>query len=112
MNLKSAPLNQPIQKIYQESQLEDSDSYLSQQNNSDLLISVIIPVYNEENSIKEVIERIPNHLNYEIIIVDDGSTDNSVSKVKEINRDNIIILQHQKNLGYGAALITGFKSAT
>ena len=112
MNSKSKPLNKNIQENYQEIPLEDSDSYLSQQNNSDLLISVIIPVYNEENSIKNVIERIPNHLNYEIIIVDDGSTDNSVLKIKEIERDNIITLQHQKNLGYGAALITGFKSAT
>ncbi|GAF89316.1 unnamed protein product, partial [marine sediment metagenome] len=79
---------------------------------SDLLISVIIPVYNEENSIKDVIERIPNHLNYEIILVDDGSTDKSVLKIKELKKDNIILLEHQKNIGYGAALITGFKNAT
>ncbi len=112
MNSKSKPLNKNIQEIYQEGQLEGSDSYPSPLTNSDLLISVIIPVYNEENSIKGVIKRIPNHRKYEIIIVDDGSTDNSVSKVKEIEYDNIIILQHQKNLGYGAALITGFKNAT
>ena len=112
MNSKSKPLNKNIQENYQEIPLEDSDSYLSQQNNSDLLISVIIPVYNEENSIKDVIERIPNHLKYEIILVDDGSTDKSVLKIKEIENENIIILQHQKNLGYGAALITGFKNAT
>ena len=84
----------------------------SQLKNSDLLISVIIPVYNEENSIKNVIERIPNHHNYEIILVDDGSTDKSVLKIKELKQENIRILQHQKNLGYGAALITGFKNAT
>ena len=112
MDLKSNLINQTIQKQYQESQLGDSDSYPSQQNNSDLLVSVIIPVYNEENSIKDVIERIPNHRYYEIILIDDGSTDKSVLKIKEIERDNIIILQHQKNLGYGAALITGFKNAT
>ena len=85
---------------------------LSRTLNSDLLISVIIPVYNEEKSIKDVINRIPNHRNYEIILIDDGSTDKSVLKIKEIERDNIILLQHQKNLGYGAALITGFKNAT
>ena len=84
----------------------------SQLESSDLLISIIIPVYNEENSIKDVIERIPNHHNYEIILVDDGSTDKSVLRIKEIEKDNITILQHQKNLGYGAALITGFKNAT
>lgn len=112
MNLRNTLLNQPIQEKCQESQLEDSDSYPTQQINSDLLISVIIPVYNEENSIKDVIERIPNHLNYEIILVDDGSTDKSVLKIKEIEKDNIIILLHQKNIGYGAALISGFKNAT
>ncbi|MHA1479610.1 MAG: glycosyltransferase family 2 protein, partial [Promethearchaeota archaeon] len=112
MNLKNTLLNQPIQEKCQDNQLEDSNSYPSQQTNSDLLISVIIPVYNEENSIKNVIERIPNHRNYEIILIDDGSIDRSVLKIKEIENDNIILLQHQKNLGYGAALITGFKSAT
>jgi len=112
MNLKNTLLNQPIQEKCQDNQLEDSNSYPSQQTNSDLLISVIIPVYNEENSIKNVIERIPNHRNYEIILIDDGSMDKSVLKIKEIENNNIILLQHQKNLGYGAALITGFKSAT
>ena len=112
MNLKSNLVNQTIHEKYQESQLEGSDSYPSQLINSDLLISVIIPFYNEENSIKNVIERIPNHRNYEIILVDDGSTDKSVLRIKEIEKDNIILLQHQKNLGYGAALITGFKNAT
>ena len=82
MNLRNALLNQPIQEKYRESQLEDSDPYMSQQINSDLLISVVIPVYNEENSIKDVIERIPNHLNYEIIIVDDGSTNNNIKTIK------------------------------
>jgi len=112
MNTRNALLNQPIQEKCQDNQLEDSDSYPSQQINSDLLISVIIPFYNEENSIKNVIERIPNHRNYEIILIDDGSTDKSVLKIKEIENHNIKLLQHQKNLGYGAALITGFKNAT
>ena len=112
MNLKNTLLNQPIQEKCQDNQLEDSNSYQLQKINSDLLISVIIPVYNEENSIKNVIERIPNHRNYEIILIDDGSTDKSVLKIKEIENNNIKLLQHQKNLGYGAALITGFKNAT
>lgn len=81
-------------------------------NANSLLISVIMPVYNEENSIKNVIERIPNHQNYEIILVNDGSTDNSLAKVKEINGKTITIITHSRNMGYGAALITGFKHAT
>jgi len=107
MNVQILEKNPP--KIEEDYSVSSS---LSQLESSDLLISVIIPVYNEENSIKGVIERIPNHLNYEIILVDDGSTDKSVMKIKEIEKDNIILLQHQKNLGYGAALITGFKNAT
>jgi len=107
MNVKNTLLNQPIQEKYQESQLEDSDSYLSQQINSDLLISIVIPVYNEENSIQDVIERIPNHRNYEIILIDDGSTDNSLKKIKEIQNKPIKVIEHQKNKGYGAAIKTG-----
>ena len=76
-----------------------------------LLISVIIPIYNEENSIKEVIERIPNHRNYELILIDDGSTDNSIKKVQEVKNKSIEVIRHEKNQGYGGALITGFKHA-
>ena len=107
MNTKSPPNRNIITPV----QTNDLPS-LSRSLNSDLLISVIIPVYNEENSIKDVINRIPNHRNYEIILIDDGSTDKSVLKIKEIKKNNIVLLQHQTNLGYGAALITGFKNAT
>lgn len=74
-------------------------------------ISIIIPIYNEENSIEDVINRIPNFHDYEIIIVDDGSTDNSIKRVKEIPNKNIEVIQHEYNLGYGAAIQTGIKSA-
>ena len=84
------------------------DSY----NKENPLISIVIPLYNEESSIKNVINRIPNHRKLEIIIVDDGSTDNSVRKIKEIENKDIKIIQHYKNQGYGAALISGIESAT
>ncbi|KKL76945.1 hypothetical protein LCGC14_2039830, partial [marine sediment metagenome] len=62
------------------------------QKSKEILTSIVIPLYNEENSIKDVINRIPNHRLYEIVIVDDGSTDNSVERIKEIeNRDIRII---------------------
>ncbi|MFW9882136.1 MAG: glycosyltransferase family 2 protein, partial [Candidatus Thorarchaeota archaeon] len=76
-----------------------------------LLISVIIPLYNEEHSIKDVIEKTPNHSSYEIIVVDDGSTDNSVKKVKELNDKNIKVIHHDKNKGYGAAILSGLRNA-
>ncbi|MFX1571054.1 MAG: glycosyltransferase family 2 protein [Promethearchaeota archaeon] len=77
-----------------------------------LLISVIIPLYNEENTIRNVIERIPNHQRYEIIIVDDGSTDNGVEKVRQIKNREIKIIKHETNKGYGAAILSGLKYAT
>ena len=55
-------------------------------------LSIILPVYNEEKSIKTVIYRIPETLNYEVIIVDDGSTDKTIQYVKEIQNPNIQIL--------------------
>jgi len=76
----------------------------------DQLISVIIPLYNEENSIKNVISRIPNEENIEIIVVDDGSKDNSVKNAKSAKR-NIKIIHHKVNQGYGAAILTGVKNA-
>lgn len=76
------------------------------------LISVVIPVYNEENSIRDVVERIPSHRQYEIILVDDGSTDNSLEKVKNIRNRHIRIVKHKCNKGYGAAILTGIASAT
>jgi len=76
------------------------------------LISVVIPVYNEEKSIKDVIERIPNHQQYEIILVDDGSTDNSFENVKVIRYRHIKVVKHKSNKGYGAAILTGIASAT
>ncbi|MHA1285551.1 MAG: glycosyltransferase family 2 protein [Promethearchaeota archaeon] len=74
-------------------------------------ISIIIPVYNEEKNIKSVLERIPNHQKYEIIVVDDGSTDNSIKKILELSNKKMKIIRHKRNIGYGAALLTGFKNA-
>ena len=74
-------------------------------------ISIIIPLYNEEKSIVDVINRIPNHYNREIIIVDDGSTDDSIKRVNKIPNKNIKIIQHEYNRGYGAAIQTGIKNA-
>jgi len=72
-------------------------------------ISIIIPVYNEEKNIKSVLERIPNHQKYEIIVVDDGSTDKTVKVVQSIKDSRIKLLKHDKNRGYGAAILSGVK---
>lgn len=78
-------------------------------------ISIIIPVYNEESSIEKVIKRVlkANTLGYqkEIIIVDDGSTDNTTKLLKKIKNNRIKKLFHNKNKGKGAALRYGFSKA-
>jgi len=80
-------------------------------------LSVVIPVYNEVNTIEEVLEkvkavRIP--LEKEIIIVDDGSTDGTREKLSEIQRadPSLKIILHERNMGKGAALRTGFQHVT
>jgi len=77
-----------------------------------LLISIIIPVFNEEFTIKEVLKRIPNSYQQEIIVIDDGSTDKSIEQIKKVKNKNIHIIKHPYNLGYGAAIQTGISHAS
>ena len=77
-------------------------------------ISVIIPVYNEAHTIKEIISRVQNvDLEKEIIIVDDHSTDGTSEQLKDINAhyNNVQVMTHDRNQGKGAALRTGFAVA-
>ncbi len=82
-------------------------------------LSIIIPLYNEGNLIKELLGKL-NNLSYpayvtsvEIIIVDDFSIDNSFEVVSEFikNFENIKIYRHKANKGKGAAVHTGIKHA-
>jgi len=81
------------------------------------MISIILPAYNEEKNIGPAIDDISNFLNkikelFEIIIVDDGSKDGTAEVLNEYKkRNNIIVITHPKNLGYGAALRSGFTKA-
>lgn len=80
--------------------------------NQDVFISIILPMYNEENTIKNVLENLPNHKLIEIIIIDDHSTDNSKKEIEKVRlyRD-IKIISHETNKGYGAAIMTGIRNA-
>lgn len=78
------------------------------------LVSVIIPVYNAEKYIEETIVSVLNqtYQNFEIIIVDDGSTDHSASVVFPLSeRDNRIRYIYQKNAGVSVARNTGYIQA-
>lgn len=75
-----------------------------------VLLSIVIPVYNEEKTIKKVLESLPQNNLVEIIIVDDHSTDNSLDEIEKIrNRIKLILLKHKRNRGYGNTLLTGIK---
>ena len=77
-------------------------------------LSIIIPVYNEENTISEVIEKIKNigikNMQKEIIIVDDYSTDHTKDILKKLNK-SLKVVYHKKNMGKGAAIRTGLRLA-
>jgi glycosyltransferase involved in cell wall biosynthesis len=81
-------------------------------------LSIIIPLKNEEESLPELAEWIrrvcvENHYTYEIIMVDDGSTDNSWEVIEKlrITDNNIKGIKFQRNYGKSAALNEGFKAA-
>ncbi len=79
-------------------------------------LSIIIPCYNELNTIDTIIKAVNNspYKNKEIIIVDDFSTDGTRDKLKKIEKTNKVsqVLYHSFNQGKGAALRTGIKAAT
>ncbi len=81
-----------------------------------LTLSVIIPCYNEVNTLEPVLERVEEvGLADEILIVDDGSTDGTRDLLREIEaqgRPNVRVVYHEKNMGKGAALVTGFSHAS
>ena len=75
------------------------------------MISVVIPVYNEAKTVRELIARVQSvPLDKEIIIVDDASSDGTREVLGEFkNREGITVLFHEKNQGKGAALRTAFQ---
>jgi len=79
-----------------------------------LKLSVIIPCYNEKDTVATVIERVRKvGLAHEIVVVDDGSTDGSRDILASIDpQDDLKIIHHPHNQGKGAAVRTGFNAAT
>ena len=88
------------------------------ENEEVIALSVVIPCYNEEKTLEKCVERVlkisSELLHLEIIIIDDCSTDGSLSIARNLaNMDQrIIVMQHDKNQGKCTALKTGFKKAT
>ena len=82
-----------------------------------MLISILIPAYNEIHTIDEILQKVfETPYEKEIIIVDDGSTDGTreyLKKLKEKEKDkNIKVIFHEKNMGKGASIRTAIAAAT
>lgn len=88
------------------------------ENYTEIYLSIVVPLYNEEESLKELSQQIRSALdqytsNYEVIFIDDGSTDNSYKVIEEINSEDIRFkcIKLRKNYGKSAALSIGFREA-
>lgn len=80
-------------------------------------LSIIIPVFNEEKTIEAILKKVflakLGSWDREVIVIDDGSSDNSKSKIQDLIHqlvdNNIKFISHKSNLGKGAAIQTGLK---
>jgi glycosyltransferase involved in cell wall biosynthesis len=80
-------------------------------------LSVIVPVFNERNTVVEVVRRmraveLPDGIEREIIIIDDGSGDGTRDVLRQLGDSTVRILVHEENRGKGAAVRTGLALAT
>jgi undecaprenyl-phosphate 4-deoxy-4-formamido-L-arabinose transferase len=80
-------------------------------------ISVVIPVYNEEKNLPRLFERLVPVMEglrrpYEIVLVDDGSTDQTLAILKSNAGENIRVVELTRNYGQHAAVFAGFESST
>ncbi|MFH0913013.1 MAG: glycosyltransferase family 2 protein [Candidatus Omnitrophota bacterium] len=76
------------------------------------LLSVIVPVYNEAKTIRQILEKINSvPVDKEIIVVDDGSSDGTEKVLGDIKYNNVKIMHHTSNRGKGAAFLTGLSHA-
>ena len=77
-----------------------------------MMLSVIVPVYNEAKTIKQVIEKIlAVPIEKEIIVVDDSSTDDTGKILGDLRYENLKVIYHGSNRGKGAAVLTGLEHA-
>jgi glycosyltransferase involved in cell wall biosynthesis len=82
--------------------------------NEQIAVSVVIPAYNEEEAAQPVLKDIKSVMDglglpYEIIVVDDGSTDSTVAQCQAI--EGVQVIRHSRNRGTGAARTTGMQAA-
>lgn len=77
-------------------------------------LSLVIPLFNEEENIQPLLKSIDTALigyNYEIIFIDDFSTDKTVNEIKKLNHSRVKLIEFRKNYGQSSALAAGFDNA-
>ncbi|MDZ4178960.1 MAG: glycosyltransferase family 2 protein [Coriobacteriia bacterium] len=74
-----------------------------------MIDAILMPVYNEAETVCAVLDSVRIHFDGELFVVDDGSTDGTVSLLA--GRDDVTVITHPQNLGYGRALAEGFAVA-
>lgn len=91
-----------------------SDMRISDMKISDMKISVIIPVYNEIDTIGEILRRVKDtNIPDEIVVVDDASTDGTRQLLEAMNnKDELRVYFHERNQGKGSAIRTGINQST
>ncbi|MFX0139471.1 MAG: glycosyltransferase family 2 protein [Candidatus Hodarchaeota archaeon] len=102
---KDSSIGDPYQELY---------DYIKKFNSKEdsVLMSIVLPMYNEEKTIKTVLEELPYNNSIEIIVVNDHSTDNSLKEIEKVKLTRAItVINHKKNRGYGDAIISGISQA-
>ena len=107
-NIRTRPSNNAtdFQEMY---------GFLNEHYNADkpIILSIILPLYNEEKTIRSILEDLPRNKSIEIIIIDDHSSDNSLNEIRKVDGyGKFKIIRHLANRGYGSAIITGMQYAT
>jgi len=76
-----------------------------------ILLSLVIPLFDEEDNIQQLLQNIDESLKgleFEVILVDDFSTDRTVSQIKKLNHPKVKLIELRKNYGQSSALAAGF----
>ena len=72
---------------------------------------VVIPIFNEKKTLQSVLRELYRYYSGEVLLIDDGSSDDAISKVKPFFSGSTTLITHSRNLGYGASLRSGFEYA-
>ena len=109
--LKEFKVRTKLQREYNNQKLYNYIRQFAGRNNQ-VLLSIILPVFNEEKTIYSILKNLPKNELIEIIVVDDHSTDKSISEIERMRKEiDIKFIKLPQNMGYGGALITGVNVA-